>query len=340
MISIANAADKFAGTLPIQGTNVATGWDMLYWFLIGVSVFFFVGTMAAMVFFAWKYRASSGAKPVDFRGNHLIEIIWTVIPTALVLLIFAWGWVVYKQMVHVPGDAMEIRVIGKQWLWQFIYDDGRKTVGEVYVPVNRPVKLILTSDDVIHGFFIPNFRVKKDVVPGMYTSVWFQAKVPGRHQVFCTEYCGGAHSGMLAKIYALPEADFQAWKRGKKVEVKGFDAELANKEISGGASSGGQLKKVSLADQGKKLTETKGCIACHSSDGSKLIGPSYKGLFGSKRVFTDGSSVVADENYIRESIENPGKKVVQGFAPSMPTFKGLVNEEELNAIISYIKSLK
>ncbi len=341
-----------AATVPVAATDVAQSWDAIYWFLVYLSLVFFVGIVAAMFIFAVKYRKGVYKKPKYIHGHTGLEILWTVIPTILLFICFGWGWSVYKEMIHAPADAMEVRVIGKQWLWQFVYKNGTSTVGDLFVPVNKPVKLIMSSEDVLHAFFIPNFRVKSDVVPGMYTHVWFEAKVPGIHQVYCTEYCGTSHSGMLARLVVLTESQWKDWLSGKKIDVDSLPADptfpgfRANRlgegmpEAQAGTSGGGQL---SLADKGKALVSTKGCVACHSADGSKLVGPSYKGLFGREEKVVEGGKTVTvkvDENYLRESIENPLAKVVEGYPPSMPPYKGLVNEEELGAIIEYIKSLK
>lgn len=323
------ASSKFDGTLPIQGTAIAKEWDTLYIFLVILSAIFFVGIVAAMVLFVHKYRSSRHKVAADIHGHTWLEIVWTAIPTVLVLGIFVWGWVIYRRMVTPPANAYEIRVIGKQWLWQFQYDDGRMTTGKLYVPVHTPVKLVMTSDDVLHSFFIPAFRVKQDTVPGMYTSVWFEASVEGEHDIFCAEYCGAAHSGMLGKVIVLSAENWEKWKRGKDV-----DKLLAHESDTGAGANG------SLITQGAKLAAVKGCVACHTGDGVHGIGPSYKGLYGAVRTFMDGSSTRADDNYIRESIENPQAKVVKGFNPVMPTFKGLVSENEMNALIAYIKSRK
>ena len=323
------ATQAHAGGLPMQGSDVAVMWDHLYNFLLWLSVFFFILVVGGMIYFAVAYRASSGAKPRYITGDHTIEIVWTIVPTILLMVIFAWGWNVYKAMITPPIDAMEIRVIGKQWLWQFQYDDGRSTIGELYVPAGKPIKLIMSSEDVIHSFFIPDFRVKQDVVPGMYSSVWFESKVPGKHQVYCAEYCGASHSLMLAKVYALSPEDWTAWKKGKTIAKAGEPA-----------ASPASAQLASLPEQGKKLVAAKGCIACHSDDGTTKIGPTYKGLYMSDVELADGSKVKADDNYIRESIVKPQAKIVKGFNPIMPTFQGLVTETEMNSIIAYIKSLK
>lgn len=206
-----------SGHLPIQATDIAVKWDALYMFLVWLSVFFFVGTIGAMLYFAFKYRSRPGLKAKYITGNVPIEIVWTAVPFVLLMVIFGWGYHVYNQMTRVPIDAYEVRVVGKQWLWQFQYDDGRTTVNELYVPAHRPVKLVMTSTDVLHSFFIPNFRIKQDVVPGMFTYVWFEANITGKHQIYCTEYCGTSHSMMLAKALVLSPSQWDDWRAGKKL---------------------------------------------------------------------------------------------------------------------------
>ncbi len=346
-----------AATLPVAATDLAQSWNGIYWFLVYLSLIFFVGILAAMIIFWVKYRKEVNKKPKYIHGHTGLEIAWTIIPTILLFICFGWGWSVYRDMVHGPADSMEVRVIGKQWLWQFVYKNGTSSVGDLYVPVNRPVKLIMSSEDVLHGFFIPNFRVKSDVVPGMYTQVWFEAKMPGIHQVYCTEYCGTSHSGMLARVVVLTEPQWKDWLSGKKIDVDSLPADptfpgyranrlgegMPEADAAGKAGAGGQ---VSLAEKGKALVSAKGCIACHSADGSNLVGPSYKGIYGTDVKVADNSNggklitVKIDDNYIHESIEYPQAKVVEGYPPSMPSYKGLVNEEEIASIIEYIKSLK
>jgi len=346
-------SEASASTLPLQASEVARSWDQLYFFLVWLSVFFFILVVGGMIYFAVKYRKSVSKTTQYITDNHVIEVVWTVIPAILLMVIFGWGYAVYVKMTQAPTDSYEVRVIGKQWLWQFQYDDGRTTINELYVPVNKPVKLIMTSEDVIHSFFIPNFRVKQDVVPQMYSSVWFQATIPGKHQVFCTEYCGGSHSQMLAKVIVLDDQQWLSWRMGRKIDLNtlptagvGDDAlaaavkkqDEAKAAASGAGKSGVQL--TGLAAEGKALMQAKGCIACHSFDGAQMTGPTLKGVFEHEVELVDGKKVVADENYLRESIENPNAKVVKGFNPVMPTFKGLISETEMNAVIAYIKTLK
>lgn len=335
----------FAGTVPLQGTDVAARWDNLYSFLVWLSVFFFILVVGAMLYFIKKYPHQPGRKTSYITGNHFLEGIWIAVPTLLLLMIFGWGYSVYQSMTQAPSDAYEIRVLGKQWLWTFQYDNGRTTVGEVYVPMNRPVKLIMTSEDVLHGFFIPNFRIKQDVVPGMYTSLWFSATVPGKHQVFCTDYCGTSHSGMLAKLIVLDDEDWNKWNRGKtlgEIQEAGQPVALNRASDTLQTSSAARvIGTVSLVEQGKALYQNKGCASCHYPDRPGVkVGPSHQGLFGSRVELKNGKTIIANENYIRNHIENPQTNVVKGFDPIMPTFKGLLTETEMNALIAYIKSLK
>jgi cytochrome c oxidase subunit 2 len=268
-------------------------------------------------------------------GSHFLEAIWIGIPTFLLMIVFVWGYSVYNSMKQSPSDAYEIHVVGKQWLWTFQYDNGKTTVGEVFVPMNRPVKLIMTSEDVLHGFFIPNFRIKQDVVPGMYSSLWFTATVPGKHQVYCTEYCGTSHSAMLAQMIVLEDDQWKAWNLGRQlgtIPAASQEEGTSQLKLSGAVTS--------LVEQGRALHQSKGCVACHSPDGTSKVGPSHKGLFGSRVELADGRTVIADENYIRGHIENPQQNNVKGYNPVMPTFKGLITESEMNALLAYIKSLK
>jgi cytochrome c oxidase subunit II len=337
-----------SGGLPLQGSDLAARWDMLYNFLVWLSLFFTVLVLGAMSYFAIFHRKRPGHKSKYITGHVGLEVIWTAIPTVLLMGIFVWGYVIYNDMTRAPEGAYEIRVIGKQWSWQFQYPDGRTLSGEFYVPMNRPVKMIMTSSDVLHSFFIPNFRVKQDVVPEMYTSVWFEATVPGKHQVYCTEYCGVSHSGMLAQVIVLDDADWAAFERGKKLDSNKYPvagAPLAD-AASAADSKNARLTAAeaptrSLAEQGKMLAQSKGCVSCHSADGSPRVGPTYKGIYGKSTELADGTKVLVDDNYLRESIENPNAKIVKGFKPGMmPTFKGLLEESEMNALITYVKSLK
>ncbi len=334
------------GSLPVAASQVAESWDMLYYFLFAICSFFFVLVCGAMIVFAIRYRARPNVQASHITHNNKLEIVWTVIPTILVMIIFVWGWIVYSGMgLNHPTDALEIKVLAKQWNWTFQYDDGRTMMGEVVVPVNKPVKFVMTSNikDVIHSFFLPNFRVKKDVVPGMFTTLWVKPTIVGTHQVFCAEYCGTDHSNMLAKMHVVSDENWQKWKWGAKVDF-GPDIGIVGDPVvtpvaaqaPTAAPAGG-----SLADEGKKVTQQKGCVACHSDDGSPRIGPSYKGIFGHEVEIVGGSKVMVDENYIRESVMTPQAKVVKGFETMiMPPYAGQISDSEMIAIIEYIKSVK
>jgi cytochrome c oxidase subunit 2 len=334
----------FAGTIPLQGSDVAARWDNLYGFLVWLSVFFFILIVGAMLYFIVKYRHRPGSKTKYITGNHALEAMWIAVPTLLLMVIFGWGYSVYHDMTQAPSDAYEVRVIGKQWLWTFQYDNGKTTVGEVFVPVNRPVKFIMTSEDVLHSFFIPNFRVKQDVVPGLYSSIWFTATVPGKHQVFCAEYCGTSHSEMLAKVVVLDDQQWSDWNNNKKLgEIPDATEPVAQADTDSLKTSAASrdVAQVTLVEQGKAVYRTKGCTGCHSTDGTSKVGPTFKGLYGSKVELEGGLVVTADDSYISEHIQNPrSKPPVKGYQAVMPTFKGLISTTEMNALLAYMKSLK
>ncbi|HUP56166.1 MAG TPA: cytochrome c oxidase subunit II [Bdellovibrionota bacterium] len=348
MSGMAASAQADSIHLPIAATVPAGKWDDLYLFLIWLSVFFFILVCGAMVYFAIVYRHTKTPRTKYITGNHMLEGIWIAVPTVLLMVIFGWGYWVYREMTQAPSDAYEIRVIGKQWAWTFVYDTHDPTTGVMYAPLGRPVKLVMTSEDVLHSFFIPNFRVKQDVVPGMFTSVWFEATVPGVHQVYCAEYCGGSHSGMLAKVVILKDDEWKAFQGGATPDIKNFpvagsQVALNDSAITTSQAAPAQAKTapVSLADRGKHVFEQKGCISCHNpAAGDTTVGPSPQGLFMKTVELQDGSLIKADESYIRESIVRPQARLVKGFNPVMPTFQGLMDEQEMAAVIAYIKSLK
>jgi len=333
------------GTLPIQGTGFAGSWDDLYYFLFWVCVVFFAIVIIPMLVFVIKYRERPGIKPASHISHNIVlEFVWTVIPTIVSIVIFAWGWAVYKESTMVPANAMEIRVIAKSWAWTFQYDDGRTTTNELFVPVNTPIRLTITSEknDVLHSFYVPNFRIKKDAVPGMFSTLWFNTPIVGQHILFCAEYCGADHSNMTGKVIALKPEDFEKWKWGAAIEMPPpiglpFVDRMATTST---APVDVKTAKVDLVKHGQKLASQLGCDSCHSDNGSKMIGPSYKGLFGRKVELADGSIVLADENWIREKIETPQKRTVKGYEGLlMPSYLGQLNEQELNAMIAYIKTL-
>ncbi len=293
--------------------------DSLFYFILYAAAVFLAIVVFGAVFFAVRYRR--GRKTIASPGpshNTALEIIWTIIPTILVVIVFFWGFRLYLKMNIPPKDAMEIKVTGQKWFWSFDYPDGASTVNELVVPVDKPIKLLMSSRDVIHGFFIPDFRIKMDVVPNRYTVTWFEATQAGVFDLFCSQYCGKGHSEMLAKVKVLGEREFSDWF------------------VSGTKAGEG----MSLADYGAKLYISKACVTCHSIDGAANVGPTFKAIFSQPVRLSDGSSVIIDENFIRESILSPQANLVAGYQPVMPTFQGILNDRELDALTAYIKSLK
>jgi cytochrome c oxidase subunit 2 len=304
-------------TLPLfpeQASSMAGRVDALYFYLVAVSAFFSILIALLVIVFAIRYRRrSEGETPRGLEGSLKLEIAWTVIPLGIALSFFFWGAKLFFAMNRVPDDAIEINVIGKQWMWKVQHADGQREINGLHVPVGRAVRLTMTSEDVIHDFFVPAFRMKKDVVPGRYTTAWFEATRPGRYRIFCAQYCGTKHSAMIGWVDAMEPADYQAW-------------------LSGGVAS------ESLAATGGKLFVRHACNTCHRPD-SLARGPNLEGLFGKHVQLADGRTVIADESYLRESILTPNAKIVAGFQPIMPTFQGLVSEEELLQLVAYVKSL-
>ncbi len=289
--------------------------DALFYFLVAVAGFFGSLIFFLVIFFAVKYRRrSENEQPRPIMGNLSLEILWTAIPLGLTMVMFVWGAMLFFDIEQPPSNTIEIHVVGKQWMWKLQHPEGQREIDELHVPVGRPVKLTMTSEDVIHDFFVPAFRVKKDVLPGRYTTVWFQATKPGEYHLFCSQYCGTQHSGMIGKVVVLEPADYEKW-------------------LSGGVTA------VSMATAGEMLFQKLGCGTCHRPDGTGQ-GPSLVGLFGKPVQLQRGRTVTADEAYIRESILDPQAKIVAGYPPIMPTFKGLISEDGILQIIAYIKSLK
>jgi cytochrome c oxidase subunit 2 len=300
--------------LPERASTVAGQVDALLLFLVAVSVFFAGVIFVLVTVFAIKYRRrNADEKPRPIHGSLPLELTWTIIPLALAMVMFGWGAWVYISLSSPPPDAIEIFVVGKQWMWKLQHPDGQREINELHVPVGRAVKLTMTSEDVIHSFFVPAFRIKKDVVPGRYTTAWFQATKAGEYRLFCTQYCGTSHADMVGRIVVMEPSAYEAWLRG------------------GGLTE-------SPAQAGARLFQQFGCVGCHLPDG-KGRAPSLVGLFGKRVTLTTKQTVIADEAYIRESIVDPQAKVVAGQEPVMPTFKGLITEDGLAQIIAYIKSL-
>src|SRR6185295_17925168 len=299
---------------PEQASTMAARVDSLYFFLVGLTVFFSLLIAGLIVAYAVKFRRrtpdSIGAR---IHGGLMLEVTWSVIPFLITMGIFFWGASVFVAMSRPPDQTLNVYVVGKQWMWKFQHLDGQREINELHVPVGRAVKLIMTSEDVIHDVFVPAFRVKADVIPGRYTSIWFQPTVPGRYHLFCAEYCGTRHSGMIGEVVVMEPTAYQTW-------------------LSGGTAEG------SLASTGAKLFQDLACNTCHRPD-AQGRGPVLEGLFGKTQMLQSGETIVVDEAYVRESILNPGAKITAGFQPIMPAFQGLVTEEQLLALIEYVKSL-
>ncbi|RJP82571.1 MAG: cytochrome c oxidase subunit II [Candidatus Zixiibacteriota bacterium] len=305
--------------LPPSGSTYAPQVDALLTFLTYMSLFFIVVIFGAIIYFVIRYRRR-GAEPEYHRApahNTALEIVWTIIPLILVLFLFVWGFRVYMRMNVVPKDALEIQVTAQKWFWSFTYPDGATSVNELVVPVGRPIKLLLSSRDVIHSFYVPDFRIKRDTLPNRYGITWFEATQVGEHDLFCAEYCGSKHSAMIGKVRVVSDREYREWLETSATAGEGLPPE----------------------EFGERLYTSRGCINCHSLDGTPGNGPSMLGVFGSRVQLTDGTSVIADENYVRESILEPQAKIVAGYQPIMPTYQTILRDEEVNALIAYLKTL-
>src|SRR5262245_1336031 len=299
---------------PEGASTQAAQVDGLYFFMVAVTAFFSLLIASLLVLFAIKYRRQHEDEVgVEIHGALALELLWTIIPFGITMLMFVCGAKVFYDAYRPPAGAMEITIVGKQWMWKAQHMDGQREINELHVPVGRPVKLTMGSEDVLHSFYIPAFRLKADVIPGRNNELWFTATRPGKYHLFCAESCGTKHSGMRGWVYAVEPAEAQAWHgAGKPAD--------------------------SPAAAGEKLFTDLVCITCHRDD-AQARAPQLKGLFGHPVHLQGGATVIADEAYIRESIVNPQAKIVDGFAPIMPTFQGMVNEEQLLQLIAYVRSL-
>ncbi len=299
---------------PEQASTFAERVDALYYYLLSVSGFFVLLIFALIFLFAIKYRRrSEDEQPRPILGSIPLEVIWIAIPFILVMVMFGWGASLYFTAFSPPADALEIFVVGKQWMWKVQHPEGRREINELHVPIGYPVKLTMTSQDVIHSFYVPAFRIKMDAVPGRYTSTWFQASKTGTFHLFCAEYCGTAHAGMGGQVVVMKPSEYEQWLRTGAPEEP-------------------------LAAAGERLFQQLGCSGCHSPN-STVRAPPLEGIYGKPMPLQSGHVVTADESYIRDSILLPQKDVVAGYAPVMPTFQGRISEEELMQIIAYIRSL-
>ncbi len=300
---------------PVEASNFAGNVDSLFSFILLTCLFFAVIVTLLIIFAAIKFRRrSEGEVGNTVEGNTALEIGWTLIPLVLAIAMFAWGAVIYVHFRTAPQNTLDIYVVGKQWMWKLQQPNGRKEINELHVPVNRDIKLIMGSEDVIHNFYVPAFRVKMDVVPGRYNTLWFRPTKVGKYHFFCSQYCGTNHAIMGGWVTVQDPADYAAWL----------------------SDEGGDLNPASA---GEKLFTQLACATCHIANGTGRA-PSLNGLYGAKVLLADGSTVTADEAYIRESIVQPKAKIVAGYQPVMPTFQGLVTEEQILNLTAYIKSLQ
>ncbi|MFY9560799.1 MAG: cytochrome c oxidase subunit II [Terriglobales bacterium] len=297
---------------PESASTNAGNVDALYIFLVLVSGIMTVLIFTVLTAFAVRFRKRRGQRAEQIEGSTQLELTWSIIPFCVFLVFFVWGAVIFFQERTPPQDATEVYTIAKQWMWKFEHRGGQREINELHVPIGRDVKMIMTSQDAIHSFYVPAFRIKQDVLPGRYTTLWFHATKAGTYHLFCAEYCGTQHSGMIGWVVVMQPRDYEAW-------------------MSGGGNQ-------PLAVTGEKLFSELGCVTCHRSD-TQGRGPNLAGVFGKPVLLEDGRTVTADENYVRESILEPGAKIVQGFKPVMPTFQGQVSDEQLNALVAYVKSL-
>ena len=299
---------------PEAASSFASEVDALYLFIVAVSAFFTVAVSAAVVFFAFRYRRKHPEEiGAHIEGSLPLELLWSIIPTIIAMVMFAWGAKLFYEMRRAPAESLQVYAVGKQWMWKFQHTGGQREINELHVPVGRPIKVLVTSEDVLHDLYFPSFRTKIDAIPGRYQTLWFEATKPGRYHIFCAEYCGTKHSGMIGSVIVMEPQQYQDW-------------------LAGGGTEG------TMAERGAKLFNDLACNTCHLDSGQGR-GPSLKDIVGKPVELAGGQTAVVDEAYLRESILNSQAKIVKGFTPLMPTFQGLVSEEGLAALIEHIKSL-
>ena len=297
--------------------------DTAFVLIIGISLFFLVGITTTIIVFLVKYNKKRNPIATDIEGSTKLEIIWTIIPTILVLIMFFYGWNGYTPYSKMPKDALKVKVISRMWMWKFEYPNGLVT-DTLYVPSGKAVSLDMVSMDVIHSLYIPAFRIKQDVVPGKQNRMWFISNKPGRYDLFCTEYCGLRHSYMITAVEVMPDAQYTTWYNKAPAKI---DSTIDAKP--------GAIGKI--------ITENKGCVACHTTDGSKLVGPSFKGIYGHKVTVTTAGKereITVDDEYITRSINEPAADIVKGFKEGqMVSYKGQLTPDDIKQVIEYIKTL-
>lgn len=306
--------------LPPQASTFARGIDQLHFFVISVTMLSATLIAFIAVYFTWRYRANRPAETDATRANPTTTRRFEAVLTAATLLLFLGLWVVgfrqYAAMTEPPPDALVVYVTGKQWMWKFAHEEGPSEVGVLTVPSHRPIKVVMTSRDVIHSFYVPAFRIKQDVIPGRYVTAWFEANAEGSFDIFCAEYCGTEHSTMLAKINVLSPADYAAWLAGAR-----------------------RTDPLSLVEQGQRVAAKQQCLGCHTIDGKAHVGPTWRGLYGAEVKLTDGRTVVADEGYLTRSMMLPNEDMVAGYQTRMPSYFGRLDAGETAALVAFIRAL-
>lgn len=298
---------------PAEASTIAPWMDALYFFLLAMTVFGVVLVGSLLIGFSLLYRKEKSPVATHIEGSTLLEATWTIIPLAIFLVCFVWGALLYFRIYNPPVNAMNIYVVGKQWMWKAEHPGGQHEINALHVPMGKPVQLTMISQDVFHSFSIPDFRVKREVIPGRYSTVWFEATAPGKYHIFCTQYCGTQHSRMIGEVTVLTPDDYDKWTRE--------------------STSG-----MSLAQNGERLFASMGCNSCHSGTAAAR-GPSLAGVYGSKLTLTNGSQVLVNDAYLRDSILNPSQHVTAGFAPIMPTYQGQISEDGLIDLVEFIKTI-
>ena len=299
---------------PAEASTIAPYADALYFFLVAISLVGLVFVTILIGYFSIRYRRDKNPVATQVEGSTILEATWTIIPLALFLVVFVWGGLLYFRIYDPPPNSMNIYVVGKQWMWKAEHPGGQHEINALHVPIGQPVQLTMISQDVFHSFSIPDFRVKREVIPGRYSTVWFQATDPGTYHIFCTQYCGTLHSGMIGEVTAMTPADYKKW---------------LDQSTSG----------MSLAQNGERLFASMGCNACHSGNAAAR-GPNLAGVYGSKLTLTDGSQVLVNDAYLRDAILNPSQHVTAGYTPIMPTYQGQISEDGLIDLVEYIKQLQ
>jgi cytochrome c oxidase subunit 2 len=305
---------SYIQVVPPVASSVGARVDSLVWMLIAVSGFFVLLIFGLLIAFCVKYQKNTRAdRKLSTKGQTTLEIVWTAVPTIIGLAFFVWGASLYIEMVRIPKDGLEVYVVARQWMWKLQHADGPKEINELHIPVGKPVKLIMISQDVIHSFFVPAFRAKRDVLPGRYESMWFQPTQPGEYRLFCAEYCGDQHSRMVGRVFVMRAGDYIAWAGARHED------------------------EPSIA--GRRVFEKLGCASCHGTT-TGARGPSLAGLYGSIVSLREGREIVADDEFLRESILSPGVKVREGFQNLMPAYQGQIDFEEMSTLLIYLKSLR